>query len=275
MAAMRTLRVSSASSGIASSVASSWSSSRRAWARSRRSTARVRSKAVAHPLLAHDRGHLVHADAPVVGPAQQRGLARLAEQPRAVVADPLHEQPRRILGDREALGRRPLLEPVLHPAARAAPAAPRSPRAAARPAASDRSGPARRPATSSATRSRQVVGLGSRAYAVSTSRSRGRQRLRAAHDDQAAARHERQRRSPSARSSRTETSSPSSTSRPSARSVASANSPRRHQVERVVEELLVGAVQQGDGGRLASLGGLQECGVVHGAGAPRRALRSG
>ncbi len=45
---------------------------------------------------------------------------------------------------------------------------------------------------------------------------------------------------------------------------ASANSAARHEVERVVEQLVVGAVQQGDGGRLAPLGGLQEGGVVHG-----------
>jgi hypothetical protein len=97
---MRTLRVSSASSGIASSVAEQLVEQPQGLGELPALDRAREIEGRAHPLLADDRASPRHAHAPVVGSAGQRSLARLAQQARAVVADPLHQQPRGVVGRR-------------------------------------------------------------------------------------------------------------------------------------------------------------------------------
>ena len=61
-------------------------------------------------MVADDGANLPRADAPVVGPAREGGLPRLAEEQAEVVADELDQQPGRLVGHLEAVEARALLE---------------------------------------------------------------------------------------------------------------------------------------------------------------------
>ena len=223
-------------------------------------------------MLADDRGHLVDADLAVLGTTGQRGLARLAEEAGAVLSDPLHEQAGRLVGDDELVGRRALLQPVLERAALAQ---------RQRDDRRRRQG-GQQPVlgTTLARDAQRLVGQQQQARRRIRIGGVGGQRVgapgaegvRASHHDQPSACHQRQ------RHRRTDDGlhrhlvafqhlAPQSELGGVGEEAAD------HEPERIVQQLLVGPVQQRERRRLAAVGGLEEGGVLHGSARPP--LRSG